>query len=119
LDLEYIFLPGASGIWGFKTPNYCCDVLSRHHSINRAFKEHTPTRYWQKAELIGHVSIASDRTNGRQKYMLPMGISAIDLKSVVLTLSRLGSRLVRILESSVHKSAYSGPINMIPSAKWV
>jgi hypothetical protein len=23
------------------------------------------------------------------------------------------------LESSVHKSAYSGPINMIPSAKWI
>ncbi len=27
--------------------------------------------------------------------------------------------MVRLLESSVHKSAYSGPINMIPSAKWV
>ncbi len=23
------------------------------------------------------------------------------------------------MESSVHKSAYSGPINMIPSAKWI
>jgi hypothetical protein len=36
-----------------------------------------------------------------------------------VTLSRLGSRLVRVLESSVHKSAYSGPISMIPSEKWV
>ena len=27
--------------------------------------------------------------------------------------------MVRLLESSVHKSAYSGPINMIPRAKWV
>ena len=24
-----------------------------------------------------------------------------------------------VLESSAHKSAYSGPINMIPSAKWI
>ena len=37
----------------------------------------------------------------------------------ILTLSRLGARLVRVLESSVHKSAYSGPINMIPSLKWI
>ena len=36
-----------------------------------------------------------------------------------LTLSRLRGRLGGVLESSVHKSAYSGPINMIPSAKWV
>ncbi len=37
-----------------------------------------------------------------------------------LTLSRLGARLVRILVSSVHKSVYSGRINLIPSsAKWV
>jgi hypothetical protein len=36
-----------------------------------------------------------------------------------LTLSRLGAPLVHLLESSVHESAYSGPINIIPSAKWV
>jgi hypothetical protein len=42
------FLPGVSGVWGFKTPDYCCDVSSRHHSINRAFKEQTPTHSWQK-----------------------------------------------------------------------
>ena len=40
-------------------------------------------------------------------------------QAIVLTLSRLGAPLVRLLESSLHKSAYSGPINMIPSAKWV
>jgi hypothetical protein len=42
-----------------------------------------------------------------------------DLGVNLLTLSPLGAPLVRLLESSVHKSAYSGPINMIPSAKWV
>ena len=36
-----------------------------------------------------------------------------------LTLSRLGARLMRVLESIAYKSAYSGPINMIPSAKWL
>ncbi len=36
-----------------------------------------------------------------------------------LTLSRLGKHLVSILESSAHKSAYSGPINMIPTKKWI
>ncbi len=36
-----------------------------------------------------------------------------------VTLSRLGAPLVRLLESSVHKSANRGPINMILSAKWV
>ncbi len=36
-----------------------------------------------------------------------------------LTLSCLGGRLGGVLESIVHKSAYGGPINMIPSAKWL
>ena len=45
-----------------------------------------------------------------------MGVSG---KVNGLTLSRLGASLVRHLAFSVHKSAYSGPINMIPSAKWV
>jgi len=36
-----------------------------------------------------------------------------------LTLSRLRGRLGGVLESSAHKSAYSGPIDMIPSAKWI
>ena len=36
-----------------------------------------------------------------------------------LTLSRLRGRLGGVLESSAHKSAYSGPINMISSAKWI
>ena len=35
-----------------------------------------------------------------------------------LTLSHLGGPLGGLLESIVHKSAYSGPINMILSAKW-
>ena len=40
---------------------------------------------------------------------------------ISLTLSRLGlgGHLGGVLESSVHTSAYSGPINMIPSAKWI
>jgi hypothetical protein len=42
------FLPGVRGVWGFETPDYCCDVSSQHHSIIRAFKEHTPTHFWQK-----------------------------------------------------------------------
>jgi hypothetical protein len=29
--------------------------------INRAFKEHTPTHSWQTADLIGRVSLASDK----------------------------------------------------------
>ena len=37
----------------------------------------------------------------------------------LLTLSRLGKRLVSVLESSAHKSVYSGPINMILSEKWI
>ena len=62
------FLSGVKGVWGFKTPDYCFYVSSRHHSINRAFKEHTPTHSWQKEELlIGRVSLASDRTDGRRK----------------------------------------------------
>jgi hypothetical protein len=36
-----------------------------------------------------------------------------------VTLSCLGKRLVSVLESSAHKSAHSGPINMIPSEKWI
>ncbi len=36
-----------------------------------------------------------------------------------LTLSCLGKRLVSVFESSAHKSAYGGPINMIPSLKWI
>ncbi len=61
------FLPGVRGVWVFKMPNYCCDFSSRHHSISRAFKEHTPTHTWQKADLIGRVSLASHRTDGRRK----------------------------------------------------
>ena len=38
---------------------------------------------------------------------------------ICLTLSRLGGPLGGLLESIVHKSAYGGPINMIPSAKWL
>jgi hypothetical protein len=37
----------------------------------------------------------------------------------LITLFCLGAGSVRVLEYSVHKSAYSGPINMIPSEKWV
>ena len=61
------FLSGVRGVWGFKAPDYCCDISSWHHSINRAFKEHTPTHSCQKADLIGRVSLASDRMDGRRK----------------------------------------------------
>ena len=44
-----------------------------NHSINWVFKEHKPTHSCQKAELIGSVSLASDRADGRQTNMLPMG----------------------------------------------
>jgi hypothetical protein len=65
------FLPGVRGVWGFKTPDYCCDVSLRHHShsSNRAFQEHTPTHSWQKADQIeiGRVSLASNRRTGAEK----------------------------------------------------
>ncbi len=48
----------------------------------------------------------------RPKLVAPPGSSG-------LTLSRLGKRLVSVLESSAHKSAYSCPINMISSEKWI
>ena len=60
-------MPGVRGARGFKTPNCCCDFSLRHHSINWQFKEHTPTHSWQKADLIGRVSLASDRTDGCRK----------------------------------------------------
>ena len=43
------------------------------------------------------------------------------LRKLFLTLSRLGlgGPLGGLLESIVHKSAFSGPINMISSAKWL
>ncbi len=63
------FLSGVRGVWGFKTPDYCYDVSLRHHSINRVFKEHTPTHSWQKAELIGRVSLASDRTDATNGHL--------------------------------------------------
>jgi len=92
------FLPGVRGVWGFKTPEYCCDVSSRHRSINRAFKEHTHSLL-AKADLIGCISLASDRTDRRRGKMLPMGISVatriaainVDLMTTV-TMTTVGAR---------------------------
>ena len=67
------FLSGVRGVWGFKMPDYCCDISSWHHSINRAFKEHTPTHSGKSRSSWSRLS---NRTDGRWKNMLPMGISA-------------------------------------------
>ena len=58
------------------------------------------------------------RTDGQMDELIWVELGNL-FGSSRLTLSCLGAPLVRLLESSVHKSAYSGPINMIPSAKWV
>jgi hypothetical protein len=51
---------------------YYSDVSSQYHSV---YRTHTHSLL-AKADLIGQISLASDRTDGRQEKMLPLGISA-------------------------------------------
>jgi hypothetical protein len=62
-----MFFARSEGCLGHKTPDYCCNFSSWHHSINRVFKEHPPTHPLEKADLVGRVSLRSNRTDRCRK----------------------------------------------------
>ncbi len=54
------------GVWGFKTPDYCCDVSSRHCSINWALKNtHPLTPGKNQIQLVASHSLAIGRAPGK------------------------------------------------------
>ena len=73
--------------------------------------------------LLGVRPVAPSGSSFIVSFLVIWGLDKLSVinnsTNVLLTLSRLGKRLVSVLDSSAHKSAYSGPINMIPSKKWI
>ena len=54
------------------------------------------------------------KKSSKREFFVPAGML---IGAELLTLSRLGARLVRILESSAHNSPNNGPIEIIPNDK--
>jgi hypothetical protein len=119
-------LPGVRGVWGFKTPNYCCNFSSWHHSINRAFKEHTPTHSWQKADLlvashslaIGWTGAGKNATNGHLGNVKAtvMWIAAINVDVLTTATMRTVGARRRCPRTQEHRR---GPGVAQDSEKWL